>query len=423
MRYKLFLIVIPIIVLLFSPALAYFISTLFLVLLANYSIEQKQKYFIFIGSITLISLLLIIGSYELFLYTQDDFTNYYNNYLLFLNNGFSTEYFEYGFGVEIGVPLLHYIFSLTISENTPYLILLLHASLQLLLLTYIVVLISKYYKLEIKYTILLFVFTIILFKYGMAMNQLRQAYASLFIIIAIFSKNYKMLYCLTAILFHVSSLFIYPLVNFLLLSKSTRRLKQFSFISIAVAIVLYVFINTNFESIISIENIFLNKVKLFILMSQKVDSFVDMLPISEIIYITFLIIFFKFLTIYYKIKTTSQWNLYAILIFTIAFSFLHGIPARILSAIFTFLLGFLFVKYLVIEIKVKQAYLFALILIILFQIKFTFYNNLYFRNYPLASVVPLYYVPELFKPQGYVDRYNLPSKNDLNLQKRIEEIK
>jgi len=256
----------------------------------------------------------------------------------------------------------------------------------------------------------------------MAMNQLRQAYASLFILIALFNPKHRYIYIIIAILFHLSSLIIYPLISFLLLSTSIRKLKLFSIFSILVALGLYSFINLNFDIIISTENILLNKIKLFILLAQQSESFIEMLPLSEVLYLLLLIILHRFIIIYYKIDNKSYWNLYSIFIFTIVFSFLYGISLRILSAIFTFLLGFLFFRYLLIEIKVKQAYLFVLIFIILFQIKFTFYNQLYFKNYPLASSVPLYYIPHFFNTSDYIDREGLPSRKDLNIKKRIEEI-
>lgn len=179
-------------VILFSPTVSFFISNLILIMLSRFNFKNKKSYLFFVIYLNLLSLILIVASFELFKYIEDDFTSYYNDYLMFLNNGFSLDYFEYGLGFEIGVPILNYFFSLIINSNMPYIILSMHVVLMLMLLYYLIYRIAKRHFLDFNSFLLIFVLVIVLFKYGLAFNQLRQAYASIFILIALYSEKIEL---------------------------------------------------------------------------------------------------------------------------------------------------------------------------------------------------------------------------------------
>lgn len=165
-------------------------------------------------------------------------------------------------------------------------------------------------------------------------------------------------------------------------------------------------------------NVFLNKIKIFISLYMTNDGVFDNIPISEVLFLIAIIFIVEILSIFYGKKIDFKWNMYAILSFT----FCYGVSARILSSIFTFMFGYLIFRCLYLEIRLKQLYLFALFLVVIFQVKSIFFNALYFRNYPLASFIPMYYIPNLMKESDYIERDLLPYRKNLELINRIEDI-
>lgn len=358
-------------------------------------------------------------SVELFLYEESDFTGYYNNYLKFLFNGFNLENFEYGAGIEVILPFINYLLSLVLKTNNPYLVLYMHSFFLMLLIYYLIYLISKHHKLELKETILLFTFTIVLFKYGTALNHLRQTYASIFILIAIFSKNNKYIFILLSIFTHLSSIIIYPLVKFLLMERSAKRIKMFTLICILMSGTIYILFFNFYSLIMHTDFILLEKIK-FALIYLKKDLDITKYLMTSSVASFYLIILALLFFLLKNNKVYSQWNLYAMIVFLISFSFLPGISFRLLDPILTISIGYLFFKYLRIELKLKQAYLVGILIIIFFQFKWMIFNIGYYQKYPWISYKPFYYIFTYFEQKDLVDRYSLPHLKDVNIENKYK---
>jgi hypothetical protein len=360
-------------------------------------------------------------SVELFLYEESDFTGYYNNYLKFLNNGFKIENFEYGGGLEIFLPLINYCIVLLLNENLPYMVLFIHSFILLSLFSYLIYLIIKYYRLNLADSALLIAFMFLLFKYGTVLNHLRQAYASLFILIAIFKDNYsKNIYIFFAIFTHLSSIVIYPLVLFLLQTKNVKRIKRFIVLSILSGMLIYSMFNLIYIFSMSLDNVLLTKIRfalIYVTDGQDISKYITTTLVA-LFYIIVILIIFKILTL--KYKTEGEWNLYAILAFVISFSYLPGISFRLIDPILTFLLGYLFFRYLRLEIKFKQAYLVGILIMIFFQYKWMLFNVGYYQKYPMFDIHPLYYIESYFETQESIDRYALPHLKDIELENKFK---
>lgn len=197
--------------LLFSPIIALFVGAFPLIILTEY-INKIQR--LFLSAIVVFALALIAsasGSSEIWL---GDFANsYYPNFLSILNKG--EGFFEYGAGVEIGLPSVHYLISL-FGNVRPHVILFVYAASMLILL---VAWLEKYGMSYIKKEdrSLIVVACLLLVSIGFTTLLARQMYSSILLLYAIsISSNKRYFFLVLAGLFHVTAIPIYFLVRFVI---------------------------------------------------------------------------------------------------------------------------------------------------------------------------------------------------------------
>lgn len=366
--------------------------------------------------LSFISLIFTINSTELFLYMEHDFTSYYNNYLDFYNKGFILENFIYAGGLEFFVPLINYLFSILLNGPYPDYVFLGHSIIILFLLYYVCYLFSKKYFLNINQFLLLLSLVILLFKYGASMNHLRQTYASLFILIAIFSRV-KIFYIFLAVSSHLSSILIYPLTY--LIINGFKKEKFYFFMAITLIGLLFFYFNLELivSFILEKNNLIFEKITFSLLYFFNDNSYNNQLifnyMINNLVASLYLILLLFILKIFFnKKKIINIHSLYLILFILISLSFLPGLSLRLLEPLLFIGLGFIYYLYLQIYINYTKLYLLGILLSIFFMYKWTLLNELYFNKYPMigTSYINFYLNP---REIGNVDRTSLPKMEDI----------
>lgn len=239
-----------------SPAITLFLTGLIL------TIQNKSKNLVLFQSYSLIfiifSLSLMMTSEPTLKFFEQDFFLYYKNYLDFLYDVNQDEKFRWGGGFEAGVPILNLIYSKIIGGPYPFILKFFHAFNIVILMFAVVIFFQRRFNINQKYFFLVLISFIIFFKFGAAFNALRQTYATLFLLISVFShtKGTKILFFIIATLFHISSIFLFPIVIFFM---KRRSLKSFTILFIApLLIALFVLLNSDW-----IVNLFLTQSFLF----------------------------------------------------------------------------------------------------------------------------------------------------------------
>lgn len=396
----------------FFPPLSYILSVIGLFFCG---LSENKKYSSSLAYVFLITATITMAIYNVsipnLLEKSDDFVTYYNNYLDFLNHGFSLDYFVFGGGFEIGLPILNYILSIVIGEPMPYLVKLSHTIIILILYLFLIFKIIRYYKLSNKNACILIAMMFVFFKLPLAFYFLRQGYSSLFILIGVFSLSKKKRYfswCLS-LLFHLSSVILIPLICFLLLNKDHRKIKLYIY-SISVFSIL-LFSQISLFNIPITGNLFLDKLVFFINIMKKNDIVEIALRnnLSTIIYFIPLV----FILVCKKISNNRNIdgfeNVLAIFVTSIAFMYIPGVSSRILMAILTFNLGFIYFYYGYYLNNIKSVILVTISIMIFLQINWMTNDYRYYYRYPIYSETPFYYVNSLSEVSLGKYRYLLPS--------------
>lgn len=398
----------------FSPPIAYIFSIIGMFAISNYKIRLYEPYFIVFGFGAIFSIVISGSSHPLFLYEESDFTTYYNNYHDFLEYGFRAEFFKFGKGVEVGLPLVNYFLSLLINEPLPYLVRAAHLAFQMTLLVFLVKKIVSFHKLDkYKAGILLALF-LLFFKFGATLNHLRQGYSSFFILIALFSTKRMYLYFILACLFHVSALVIYPLCNFLLKNSNKKFLIIFIisilFGSVGILIVLEVIADFIKSSDLAILG------KLVVAFSTALDQEDVVLSFKRSLiasmYFIPIVALSNLLFVLRRKHLDYELNVWAMFIFVMGFSYIPVISTRILAPIITVCTGYLYFRAFVLDSDFRQLKYLVIFFICFFNINWIFSSSLHYYRYPMASVIPFYYLNSLFEVRENVNRFTLPSEHD-----------
>lgn len=367
------------------------------------------------------STVIAAASYPLFLYEESDFTTYYSNYLVFYHYGLTADledYFKFGSLFEFGVPVLNYMFSILLQAPLPLMVMFLHASLQVVLLCILVVRLSKVYSLSVKDMSLLFALTFLFFKFGATLNHLSQGYASLFVLLAIFSKRYFNIWLIFACIFHLSSIFVYLLLRYILLSKNKSSLNNFSLLCVLVSISIYIIL-TSYYDYLEVVLPFMGKLRwafTHVLDPAKVVVSVKGVIVAGAYLLP--LVGLNLLSLLQKKKSLAMSaNVSAILIFMLSFSYLPGLSVRVMAAVLSIALGLFYFLSFYKNMNSKQFAIIMMLFLIVIPFNWVLDSDLYYYNYPLASFKPLYYANEFFFQLDYqVDRTSLPSKHDFHIK-------
>lgn len=221
--------------LLFSPLISYILGILYLI----FNIGDKHWKRIFININIAISIAAIIGSRSTLMIDSDDFSNYYNSYILIRGNDYSP--FEwYGKGLEIGLPIIFVIISKILNiyniNSLIQVIVMISSLAYTILIEYFVV---KNEANKSKATACIWLFT----PFFMASQVTRQFFSCICIMFAIYSeqKFKKLFYILLSIIFHLSAIPIYTIVYLV---------KKYRIKSIIVVLLISIVIKSLFEIIL-----------------------------------------------------------------------------------------------------------------------------------------------------------------------------
>ncbi|CAH6975503.1 membrane hypothetical protein [Vibrio chagasii] len=242
----------------YTPVIAFSLLPIFFIFLAGSKIEKKVLIFLPFLLVYLISLLIVELSRVQLIFNNDDFVYYYNYFLDFIKPANDTISYGGGGVVEPGLQALNYVLAIFIGEN-PYIYKAAHVILQSILLCLCVLSIKKYHQLSKEHFLLLFTLMLVFYEYGYSFHILRQGYASFFIVLAVFSqsKSSKTTFFVIAVLFHVTSIIVFPLVNFIL--KNNNPVLRRRFMLLLFIFSCFFIILLNFLSSISYSNIFIMK--------------------------------------------------------------------------------------------------------------------------------------------------------------------
>jgi len=410
--------VVIIILLLFVPPLAFFASVSGLAVVGIYGKKEEHLSLFFVLLFgAFVSTAISATSHPLFLYEESDFTTYYLNYLVFYNEGLDAnieEYFKFGSPIELGLPILHFLFALVIDAPYPYLVKFFHAAVQLILLLAVVMKIAKYYSLSFKELSLIYSLTLLFYKFGATLNHLVQGYSSFFILFAVFSNRKVNIWLLFATLFHLSALLIYPLVRFLILTKSKSKLLLFCLVCLATSVVIYLMLSI-ISNFISSSGSYLTKLQWAFTKVMEPAKVADSIKLALVasMYLVPLLLINAIAFFQRRVTLPLCYNILAIFVFVVSFSYLPGISVRVMAPVLTILVGFVYFKSLYTRIKLTQFPLVLYFFIVFFPLNWLIRSELYYYSYPMASHYPMYYVNTFFISKEGVTRNMLPSQEDI----------
>lgn len=401
-------IIILIFVLLFSilfvPSVGLFVAFAIACLVANtqYTNFRTTIIFILIASMFII-LALYEGSVQKFIIREDDFTTYYNNYLNLVDGNYNV-IFEFGGGVEIGLPMINLLFSFLIDSPKPYILQTFYIGLYFILLLYLIS-IDDFFSSKRKNDFMLLLWALLFLKLTAMLTIERQSIASFFVLYAVMDRRRKFFWIILGCCFHLSTPIVYLTVKYIL---NTRTYKK-TLITSLLLIVFIIFSSSVLNILYSImPNDKIGYVLYFINDKKLIENEI-VKSLKQVVYIFPLIV----MDIIFRLKGI-KWSLGpSVLMFFCAMlilSFLPGVPTRLLMPIVFILFGFYYYNcacYLKLH---SHLTLFILVAALLTIYKISLPG--YFYRYPIADVYPAYYLSSFDESEGYIQRSLLPGIED-----------
>lgn len=410
----------PVALSLFSPMFAFLILCITSLVIFSSSIGEKIAFYLFFlnGFLGSLFISLIASGQPIFLFVEQDFTTYYNNYVDFLRSGFSFDFFPFGKGFEIGLPLVNFFLSILIDGPYPNLVKLGHAFIQSSLIVALVNVIRVNLGLSFRDAGLLLTLSFLFFKFPSTLNHLRQGYASVILLIAIFSrgKAKQITLLVIASAFHVSSLLLFFVIRFLLERVNSRNYKISVILSIITSLTIFSSIEIILGFIMSADVSLLGKLAWGFEKALNVDYIKSniFIIITALLYFFPLMLYGAFLKFSYSYTPPLFWSLLLISSILLTFIYLPGIPIRSLSSIFYFLIGYYYFVFFKETMNVHKRLLIYVVIALFILVRWLFSPWMNY-NYPVVSLVPLYYLDALFVESDKVRRSSLPLYEDIQL--------
>ncbi|WP_158678134.1 EpsG family protein [Pseudoalteromonas sp. T1lg23B] len=354
-------------------------------------------------------------SYPIFLYEEQDFTTYYNNYVYFLEHGFSYDGFVFGLGLEIALPFFNYILSCLYGGSYPYLVKLSYALTQVVILISLIFFIGRSLKLSLRELAVLSALTFIFFKHGATLNHLRQGYSSFFILFALFStgRNQKFVFLTIASIFHLSALPIYFLLRYLFSIDSINKCFKVIFTSSIVAIIGFISFSVILTYMLGYDAFLLAKFKSAFAKLDGVGFYFDSFKVAFIASVYLLVLIF--MSVLFRVKNSLIYSLITIYVITLTFSYVPGLTTRVFASVFTILTGYLYFLFFYKYCNFKQRHMFFIVILFTLSSNWILGSSSFYYNFPIFNHKPLYYLDDLFIEQGYVTRANLPSIQNIKI--------
>ncbi|SBS65355.1 EpsG family protein [Vibrio splendidus] len=423
-----FIIALPVLLIVYSPILAFLVLIIGSTLISFSDVEQSfmAPIFYILGFLLSLSIALIASGQPVFLFLEQDFTTYYNNYYDFYSNGFSAQFFPFGKGFEVGLPLTNYFLTKIIDGPYPNLVKFYHAFFQSILLLVLVMKIRRFEKANFHSAIFLLALSFLFFKFPSTLNHLRQGYASVLMLIAIFSVGRISIFfwIILAASFHLSSLALYPLIKFVLTKQKARNLKIplyiFAFISVSV----YMILDTIVLFLSATDVDLLGKLTYGFNKSLDVEYIIDNMKIIITAVMYLVPIFLYGIWNRYKKNCYPDlfWNVVFLMSVVVFFIYLPAIPIRSFSSIFYVGIGYIYFVTMMNNGK-NQINLLIISGIALFIVTRWISSPWMSFNYPLFGTTPLYFSDSLFFESDYVGRSSLPLFENINLAIEKEAMK
>ena len=392
-----------------SPRLGYFFSIPTLIFFGFYSKHKPPSVIKNITSLLIFMVLVSIAfhnvSYENFILESDDFTDYYNNYLGFLNEGF-TLFYLFRFGPEINLALFNFILSELINGPYPYLLKFIYSLLQVFLLYLVIRKIRLKEELNFFSYIILFSLVIIFFKSNLLIQYSRQAFSSMLILLAVFSTGKdKKLYLVIALLTHLSAFIVYPLCKILMTEMSKKLFIRALFISFLIFIFL---LSSSYISGYVSGIPLLNKLVYVTKNMNNTESVITSIKSSMMLVLYMMPIFFYSIVTSFRMQNQGfQYNVYLIVFIIILFSAFPGFINRVFLPVISVFLGYFYYKILFINSFRYKDLAIRLTAVLLFHVIIFFASSFSGGAYSRYSIIDLNFnhiTDTLFFKQQYIDR-------------------
>ncbi|OBU32393.1 EpsG family protein [Photobacterium phosphoreum] len=349
-------------------------------------------------------------SLQSFLITEDDFTTYYNNYIQLLDGNYKA-LFYFGGGIEIGLPLLNLLIANLLKLPYPYML----KSIYILLFIFFAISLTnqsaKYLKNKVGETHINKMFLLLCYLLFMKLSMLltieRQAIASYFILLAVFTDSKKKyIWIFIGSLFHLTTPFVYLVVNKVIKINDYKLLFKYS-----VIVVIFSFFLINALNLIW--TLFPNPKLGYLMMYIDSPGLIDnerRKVLKEILYFI-PILTLSFFCLQKKMNIKMLPSVLFLIILMFSLSNLPGVPIRLCMPILFFMVGYYFYS-IIKKYNVKFQILIVIFFSFLFSLQ-TFKAVGYYSRYPMISSSPAYYVKYFFESKSYINREALP---------RIEQI-
>lgn len=388
----------------FFPLLAYLLSFIILILIVNSKDKQWRMFFFLFFIILILSNIVNEVSIQKFLFREDDFTTYYNNYLELMHGNYDA-LFEFGGGLEVGLPLVNYFMSAIINQPTPYLIQVLYISIIMMLVIYFISIslpYATYNKLMLLLWVLLFI------KLTAMLTIERQAIASFFVLFAIFEPRKRLLWLMIGCLFHLTTPIVYCITKYIVNVRTYKKSMISGVILFALSFFSYYLLSA-INSLITTDKIG------YVLYFMNDDTLVRneiIKSVKQIIYVLPLCIIDPILR-FRGIRWEYGPSIFLFCISMLILSALPGVPTRALMPIVFILYGYYYYSFFSLFPKKTQVVCFSVLAIF-----FSIYKLIlpgYYHRFPVFYMFPGYYIEGLFEEVGYVDRFSLPSSIDAKI--------
>ncbi|MGF1902960.1 EpsG family protein [Aliivibrio sifiae] len=380
----------------FIPPLAFLIS-IFLLFIYGFSGScRKDLLLVFIFGASASTVISGVGQAN-FLTFSDDYITYYNNYLTLLNGDYSIGLTRFSKGFEPGVPIVHLLFSFIINEPSPYIVKAFHMVFQISLFSLCIIKIANFYKLKVNEIFIFAGLMLLFYKSVTIFFLLRQGYASIFIVLSLFSigKTQKKIYWLIAILFHVSSLIILPFISFVLFNKRSRNVWLASIGMFVFSGVVFIYINylTGFNSGIPLLNKFNHIIQL--VNAEQTLLIAIKKNLTAIIFLVPLILLWVLGGVM-RIKVNRIQPVLLFFVFIISTIYIPGFMLRVLMPIHALLTGYLYFTLFQFYNNLKYSVIVYSIFTLVVCGNWVITSTSYYERYPMFSVFPFYYIDSLF---------------------------
>ncbi|MEZ9357189.1 EpsG family protein [Vibrio breoganii] len=345
----------------FSPYLSLALVFISLIL---FEVAFGRKYYIYFLPLLVLLLAYLASSRGIFETPKDDLSDYYKNFIA-LGDGNLFAIFEWGQGIEIGLPIVSAIISFIVPEAPPRLFLFLHLIVIFGLFFWFL---HKLFLNRISSPAVFICIVCLFLGYTGIGNLLRQSYSSVFLLASLgYVGRKKVFLLIIATLFHFSAVFIYLLLAWLI-----RPSKKKIFVTLIATIVVYAVLWKLIRPIL--EEYSYLKLTAYLMgndgleLSVLISVYKEFVLIGIMAYIYYLLGFWKSLNVAYS---------FILLLILVVFIelILPGISLRLNHALISFCIGPLLFYVLSVKKRISMFSV-AIIIPLLFVLKaFSFINN------------------------------------------------